>query len=123
MKQYVGLFFVAVCLLNSDASGEDSCIKTAHPGAATVGLSAWEGECVTLSWDGGIITKNTKYNCCGPSVSIRVNYNDFAKLRGEGKLDGLRYQKIDHGSNGYSLGYRKIVGTDTTDINGEDFFK
>jgi hypothetical protein len=123
MKQYVGLFFVAVCLLNRDASGADSCFQTINQGAATVGLGAWEQSCASMSWTGGVITSDVKYNCCGPSTSVRINLNDFDKLRQDGKLDGLRYQKIEHGSNGYSLTFRKIVGKEITTINGEDFFK
>ena len=123
MKQYVGMFFVAVCMMQGDASGEDSCIKTVNQGAATVGLGAWEQSCASISWSGGVITSDVKYNCCGPSVSLRINGDDWNKLIGEGKLDGLRYQKIEHGSNGYSLTFRKVVGKTPTTINGEDFFK
>ena len=123
MKKYAGLVFVGLCMLQGTANGADECIKTINQGAATVALGAYEQQCATLGWSSGVITKDVKYNCCGPSVTIRVNGNDWNKLAQEGKLDGLRYQKFDNNNNTYSLTFRKMVGKTPTTINGEDFFK
>ncbi|ATB37894.1 hypothetical protein CYFUS_003319 [Cystobacter fuscus] len=123
MKKYAGLVFVGLCMLQGTANGADECIQTINQGAGTVALGLYEQQCATLSFSSGIITKDVKYNCCGPSVAIRVNGNDWNKLISEGKLDGLRYQKFDKSDNGYSLTFRKVVGKEPTTINGEDFFK
>jgi hypothetical protein len=122
MKKYAGMIFVGLCMLQGTASGQD-CITTMNQGAATVALGLYEQSCSTLSFSSGIITKDVKYNCCGPSATIRINANDWGKLLGEGKLDGFRYQKIENSNNSYTLTYRKVVGTSITTINGEDFFK
>ena len=123
MKKYAGLVFVGLCMLQGTASGADECIKTINQGAATVALGLYEQSCPTLTFSSGVITKDVKYNCCGAAPTIRVNYNDFVRLLGEGKLDGLRYQKFDNNNNSYSLTFRKVVGKELTTINGEDFFK
>ena len=123
MKKYAGLVFVGLCMLQGTANGADSCLQTINQGAATVALGAYEQQCATISWSSGVITKDVKYNCCGPSVTIRVNGNDWNKLLSEGKLDGLRYQKFDKDGNNYALTFRKVEGKSITTINGEDFFK
>jgi hypothetical protein len=118
----------SVCLLwlslsYGTAQGAEDCIKTINQGAATVVQGMYEQSCATISWSSGVITKDVKYNCCGPSVTIRINGNDWNKLIGEGKLDSLRYQKFDSSGNSYTLSFRKIVGKQPTDISAEDFFK
>ena len=121
MKKYVGAVFVAMCLFQGTASG-DNCVQTLNQGAATVALGLYEQQCPTLSFSSGVITKDVKYNCCGSAPTIRINGADWEKLRTAGKLDGLRYQVITN-SNGYSLTYRKMNGQTPETINGEDFFK
>lgn len=122
MKKHMGAIFLGLCLLQGSASGQD-CIKTINQGAATVTLGLYEQSCPTMTFSSGVITKDVKYNCCGQSATIRVNGSDWNRLMAEGKLDGLRYQKIDHADQSYTLTFRKVVGTQPTTINGEDFFK
>jgi hypothetical protein len=118
----------SVCLLwlslsYGTAQGAEDCIKTMNQGSATVVQGMYEQSCATISWSSGIITKDVKYNCCGPSTTIRINGNDWNRIIGEGKLDGLRYQKFESSGNTYTLSFRKVVGKQPTDIAPEDFFK
>ncbi|KFE62615.1 hypothetical protein [Hyalangium minutum] len=126
MKKYIGAAaVVGLCLMQGTAVGQTSepaCFQTLNQGGATVALGAYEQSCATITWSSGVITKDVKYNCCAPVATIRVHGNDWNKLVDEGKLDGLRYQRISKDSNGaYVLEFRKIVGKQPTSINPADF--
>ncbi|NTX10988.1 hypothetical protein HUA76_09345 [Myxococcus sp. CA056] len=122
-KMMAGLCLVWLCLSQGTAQGAEDCIKTMNQGASTVTLGLYEQGCMTMSWGSGIVTKDVTYNCCGTSATIRINYADWERLRTEGKLDGFRYQKADSSSGSYTLYFRKVVGTEVTNIPPEDFFK
>ncbi|MBD2384904.1 hypothetical protein [Cylindrospermum sp. FACHB-282] len=126
MKKMIIAFLMMLSLffsLGQEQALAEECITTMNQGAATVAIGLYEQSCATLSFSSGVITKDVKYNCCGPSVTIRINGNDWTNLIGQGKLDGFRYQKIDHNNSTYSLTFRKVVGTTPQTIAGEDFFK
>lgn len=126
MKKMIIAFLMMLSLffsLGQEQALAEDCIKTINQGAATVALGLYEQACPTLSFSTGVITKDVKYNCCGPSVTIRINADDWSNLIGQGKLDGFRYQKIENNANAYTLTYRKVVGTAPQSIAGEDFFK
>ncbi|CEI94440.1 hypothetical protein RMCBS344292_08651 [Rhizopus microsporus] len=112
MKSIIAVVLLAANLLVANA--EPDCFKTSNPGAATVALGVYTGECATISYSSGYITKDVKYNCCGQSYWARVNYADWTKLLNDGKLDGLRYQRPD-------LTFRKIVDTTSTPISAEQY--
>jgi hypothetical protein len=76
-----------------------------------------------MNFSSGLITKDVKYNWCVPSVTIRINGNDWNNLVGQGKLDGLRYEKFYVKDSTYTLSLRKVIGTAPQSIAGEDFFK
>ncbi|MEO3705666.1 hypothetical protein [Trichormus azollae] len=88
-------------------------IKTINQGVSTVALGLYEKSCATMNFSSGLslITKDVKYNCCVPSVTIRINGNDWNNLVGQGKLDELRYEKFDIKDSTYTLSFRKVVGT------------
>jgi hypothetical protein len=126
MKKMIIAFLMMLSLffsLGQEQALAQDCLKTINQGAATVPLGLYEQSCATLSFSSGTITKDVKYNCCGPSVTIRINGNDWQNLIGQGKLDGLRYEKFENSSNNYTLTFRKVVGTTPQSIAGEDFFK
>ncbi|MBJ6764878.1 hypothetical protein JGU66_29285 [Myxococcaceae bacterium JPH2] len=122
-KLAAGMCLLWLCLSQGTAQGAEDCIKTLNQGAATVALGAYEQQCPTISWSSGVITKDVTYNCCGSSPTIRVNGNDWERLRKDGKLDGFRYQVISNDNNTYTLTFRKMVETNPTTIAAEDFFK
>ncbi|ORE08748.1 hypothetical protein BCV72DRAFT_224493 [Rhizopus microsporus var. microsporus] len=112
MKSIIAVVLLAANLLVANA--EPDCFKTINQGAATVALGVYTQQCATISYSGGVITSDVKYNCCGPSVWIRINGADWNKLVADGKLDGLRYQRSD-------LTFRKVVGTTPTTISAEQY--
>lgn len=123
-KMMAGLCLVWLCLAQGTAQGAEDCIKTMNQGSSTVKLGIYEQGCMTMSWNAGVITTDVKYNCCGPSATIRINVDDWSRLLAEGKLEGMRYQKADIDSYGaYTFYFRKVVGTGPTNISAEDFFK
>ncbi|WP_237741497.1 hypothetical protein [Anabaena sp. PCC 7108] len=109
--------------LGQEQALAEECITTMNQGSATVPLGLYEQSCATLGFSSGSITKDVKYNCCGQSATIRINGNDWQNLIGQGKLDGLRYEKFDKDNTTYTLTFRKVVGTTPESIAGEDFFK
>ncbi|MEG4943828.1 hypothetical protein [Microcoleus sp. F4-D5] len=95
-----------------------------NTGSATVVTQLYENQCAILGWDSGMITTDMKANCCGPSVTIRVNGNDWNKLVGEGKLDGFRYVRVSKSNEGaYQIEPRQVTGGKPVTISGADFFK
>lgn len=112
MKSIIAVVLLAANLLVANA--EPSCFTTLNQGASTVQLGVYTQECATISYTGGIITSDVKYNCCGTSVWLRINAADWEKLRSDGKLDGLRYQRPD-------LTFRKMDGTSPTTISAEQY--
>ncbi|RCH86610.1 hypothetical protein CU097_002787 [Rhizopus azygosporus] len=112
MKTIIAVILLAANLLVANA--EPDCFKTINQGAATVELSIYTQKCAMISYTGGVITSDVKYNCCGPSGWVRINYADWEKLRSDGKLDGLRYQRPD-------LTFRKMVDTEPTTISAEQY--
>jgi hypothetical protein len=59
------------------------------------------------------------FNGCGTTAAIKVNADDWERLRKAGKLDGLRYIRKDSNNN---LAVRKVQGTEPTSIPQEQFF-
>jgi hypothetical protein len=112
MKSIIAVVLLAANLLVANA--EPDCFKTIRQGAATVELGVYTQSCATISYSGGVITSDVKYTCCGPSSWIRINHADWEKLRSDGKLDGLRYQRPD-------LTFRKMDGTNPTTISAEQY--
>lgn len=112
MKSIIAAILLAANLLVANAKPD--CFKTLNQGAATVQLGVYTQQCATISYTGGVITSDVTYNCCGPSGWIRINYADWEKLRKDGKLDGLRYQRPD-------LTFRKMVDTNPTTISAEEY--
>lgn len=122
---FIALLF-ALCLSLSLVQGKalaEDCIKTVNAGAATVQTQLYEQGAALMDFSSGIITRDYKFNACGPSAFIRVNGNDWNKLASEGKVDGLRYQYPTKDGNAYSLTFKKMVGSTPQIIKGEDFFK
>jgi len=64
-------------------------------------------------------------NCCGPSVVLRINGNDWNQLVEQGKLDGIRYIRVSKSTEGaYQIEPRKMTtGGQPVSISGADFFK
>ncbi|QSQ12369.1 hypothetical protein [Myxococcus landrumensis] len=122
-KLAAGLCLLGLCLSQGTAQGAEDCIKTINQGSATVKLGLYEQGCMSISWTGGVITSDVTYNCCGGSTTIRINNDDWMRLLQAGKLDSFRYQKVEINNNAYTLYFRKIVGTEPTNIAPEDFFK
>ncbi|AGC48945.1 hypothetical protein MYSTI_07673 [Myxococcus stipitatus DSM 14675] len=118
-----GVCLVWLCLSQGTAQGAEDCIVTHNQGSATVALSLYEQSCATITWTPGVITTDVTYNCCGPSAVIRINGTDWNRLITDGKLDSLRYQKIEKKDGSYAISFRKVVGTNPTDIAPKDFFK
>lgn len=100
---------------------EPDCIKTVNAGAATVLNQMYEQECALITFSSGVITRDYKFNCCGPSVWIRINGNDWEKIRKEGHLNGLRYQKVNKNDNSYSINFRKMNDKTPESISPEEF--
>jgi hypothetical protein len=122
-KIAIGLCLLASAVVSSPVSAQEACLTTVNAGAATVQTQMYEQGCMLLSFSAGIITRDYKFNCCGTSASIRINYNDWDAIRSAGKLDGLRYQLYKKEGDTYYMTFRKIVGTTVTSIAGEDMFK
>lgn len=126
MKKMLVAFLMMLSLffsLGQEQALAQDCIKTINQGANTVPLGLYEQSCPTISFSSGVITKDVKYNCCGQSFTIRINGNDWQNLIGQGKLDGLRYEKFENANSTYTLTFRKVAGTTPQNIAGEDFFK
>lgn len=118
-------FLTAAILVISQlliASAEPDCFKTVNAGAATVQNALYEQQCALITFSGGVITRDYKYNCCGASTWIRINGNDWETLRKEGHLSGLRYQTVQVQDNTYTIGFRKMTDQTPGDISAEDFF-
>jgi hypothetical protein len=126
-KMLVALLLVLVLTLSlgQQKALADCSNETINTGAQTVVTQLYENQCAILSWDNGLITKDMKANCCGPSAVIRVNINDWNKLGKEGKIDGLRYIYVPKDKNGtYQIGVKKMTSSGTpVFISGADFFK
>lgn len=117
-------FITTVILVISNlliANAEPDCIKTVNSGAATVLNQMYEQGCALITYDNGIITKNYKFNCCGPSVWIRINGKDWERIRKEDHLNGLRYQKVNKNDNSYSISFKKMNDKEPEYINPEEF--
>lgn len=128
-KMLVALLLILALTLSlgqEKALAETDCSNvTINTGAATVVTQLYENQCAILGWSSGVITKDMTANCCGPSVTIRINGNDWNKLIGEGKLDGLRYVRVSKNTDGaYVIEPRKVTtGGKPVTISGGDFFK
>lgn len=126
MKKIIAAFFVMLSLLFSLGQQQvfaQSCITTMNQGAATVVTGLYEQSCATISYTSGTITKDVTYNCCGPAPTIRVNGNDWETLRKAGKLDGLRYQKVDIDGNNRIINFKIMNNGTPTLIDGKNFFQ
>ena len=127
-KMIVALLLVLALTLSlgqEKALADDCSNVTINTGAATVVTQLYENQCVILGWSSGVITKDMTANCCGPSAVIRFNGNNWNKLVGEGKLDGLRYVRVSKSNEGaYQIEPRQIAsGGKPVSISGADFFK
>ena len=98
----------------------NDCLKTLNTGSATTIPVYYEDDAAVYVWSGGVITNNMYYNACGQTVTLKVNYADWDRLRKEGKLDGIRY--IYKTPNESKISLRKVVGTEATDVKPEDFY-
>jgi hypothetical protein len=127
-KMLVALLLVLALTLSlgqEKALADDCSNVTINTGAATVVTQLYENQCAILGWGSGVITKDMTANCCGPSAVIRINANDWNKLIGEGKLDGLRYVRVSKSNEGaYQIEPRKVeTGGKPVTISGADLFK
>ena len=126
-KMLVALLLVLALTLSlgQEKALADCSNEKINTGAATVVTQLYESPCAILGWDNGIITKDMTANCCGPSVTIRINGNDWNKLLGEGKLDGFRYIRVSKSNEGaYQIEPRQVTtGGKPVSISGADFFK
>ena len=111
--------------LGQEKALADCSNETINTGAATVVTQMYENQCAILGWGSGVITKDMTANCCGPSVVIRINGNDWNNLLGQGKLDGFRYIRLSKSTEGaYQIEPRKVTtGGKPVSISGADFFK
>ncbi len=128
MRKVLVAFLLVLALTLSLAQEKalaDCSNETINTGAATVVTQLYESPCAILGWDSGAIAKDMTANCCGPSVVLRINGNDWNKLIGEGKLDGLRYVRVSKSNEGaYQIEPRKVeTGGKPVTISGADFFK
>lgn len=95
------------------------CDQTLNTGVSTTNQTFWQDRAAFYGWSGGVITNDMYFNGCGQAVGIKVNLDDWVRLKGQGKLDGLRF--IQYPIDGkISLG--KIVGTQTVSVPQEQFF-
>ncbi|MFN6563737.1 MAG: hypothetical protein RMY28_028605 [Nostoc sp. ChiSLP01] len=101
-------------------AASNDCLKTLNTGSATTIPVFYEDQAAFYGWSGGVITNDMYYNACGQTVTLKVNYADWDRLRKEGKLDGIRY--IYKTPKESSIGIRKIVGTEPKDVKIEDFY-
>jgi hypothetical protein len=127
-KMLVALLLVLALTLSlgqEKALADDCSNVTINTGAATVVTQLYESQCAILGWSSGVITKDMTANCCGPSAVLRINANDWNKLIGEGKLDGLRYVRVSKNTEGaYVIEPRQVTtGGKPVTISGGDFFK
>jgi hypothetical protein len=99
------------------------CIKNISQYGGTIPLAIYEYPCTTITWGSGLANKPVLYNCCGSTITLRINGSDWDRLVAAGKLDGLRYQRITKENETYNLLFRKVVGTTPTTIEATDFFK
>jgi hypothetical protein len=126
-KMLVGLLLVLALTLSlgQEKALADCSNETINTGAQTVVTQLYESQCAILGWDSGVITKDMRANCCGPSAVIRVNINDWKKLVDEGKLEGIRYVRVSKNNEGaYVIEPRQMTtGGKPVTISGADFFK
>ena len=127
-KMLVALLLVLALTLSlgqEKALADDCSNVTINTGAATVVTQLYENQCAILGWSSGVITKDMTANCCGSSAVLRINVNDWNKLIGEGKLDGLRYVRVSKSKEGaYQIEPRKVeTGGKPVSISGADLFK
>ncbi|WP_445244096.1 hypothetical protein [Microcoleus sp. OTE_8_concoct_300] len=126
-KMLVALLLVLALTLSlgQEKALADCSNETINTGAATVVTQLYESQCAILGWSSGVITKDMTANCCGPSVVIRINGNDWNQLVQQGKLDGLRYIRVSKSNEGaYQIEPRKVTtGGKPVTISGADFFK
>ena len=126
-KMLVALLLVLALTLSlgQEKALADCSNETWNTGAQTVVTQLYESQCAVLGWSSGVITKDITGNCCGPSVTIRINGDDWNKLLGEGKLDGLRYVRVSKNNEGaYVIEPRKVeTGGKPVSIAGADLFK
>ena len=126
-KMLVALLLVLALTLSlgQEKALADCSNETINTGAATVVNQLYESQCAILGWSSGVITKDMTANCCGPSVVLRINGNDWNKLVEQGKLDGLRYIRTSKNTEGaYQIEPRQITtGGKPASISGADFFK
>lgn len=121
MKKLILSLLCAVCIflsLSSTPAVAGVCDQTLNTGNATTIQKFWEDPLAYYGWSGGTITNDMYFNGCGQVATIKINGDDWTKLLGEGKLDGLRYIKKD--ANG--IGIRKVQGTQPVDISRDNFF-
>jgi hypothetical protein len=117
-------FLTAAILVISQllvASAEPDCFKTINAGAATVLNALYEQQCALITFSGGVITRDYKYNCCGGSTWIRINLADWENLRKDGHLNGLRYQRVSKEGDTYSIDFRKMNDKTPGSISPEAF--
>ncbi|MBH8563099.1 hypothetical protein I8748_13055 [Nostoc sp. CENA67] len=123
MKKIVIALLFALCLSLSLGqqvafAASNSCQQTLNTGSATTTQVFWEQPLAFTGWSGGVITNDMYFNGCGQVVSLKINGEDWERLRKEGKLDGLRYiYKKDN-----SLAIRKVQGTQPGSISQDQFF-
>ncbi|WP_257207688.1 hypothetical protein [Nostoc linckia] len=111
---------LSLSLGQGPALAANDCLKTLNTGSATTIPVFYEDQAAFYGWSGGVVTNDMYYNACGQTVTIKVNYADWDKLRKDGKLDGIRY--IYKTPKESKIGLRKIVGTQPTDVKPEDFY-
>jgi hypothetical protein len=122
MKKLLLALFCALCVslsfAQAPALAAAPCDQTLNTGAATTKEVFWFQPLAFNGWSGGVITNDMYFNGCGSTVSLKINGEDWERLRQAGKLDGLRYIKYD----GTNLGLRKIQGTQPVDVSKDNFF-
>ncbi len=126
-KMLVALLLVLALTLSlgQEKALADCSNQTINTGAATVVTQLYESPCAILGWGSGVIAKDMTANCCGPSVVLRINGNDWNQLVEQGKLDGIRYIRVSKNTEGaYQIEPRKMTtGGQRVTISGGDFFK
>lgn len=126
-KMLVALLLVLALTLSlgQEKALADCSNQTINTGAATVVTQLYESPCAILGQSSGAIAKNMTANCCGQSVVLRINGNDWNQLVEQEKLDGIRYIRVSKSTEGaYQIEPRKMTsGGKPVTISGADFFK
>lgn len=128
MKRIVIALLLALCFSLSLSQGKalaEDCIKVVSQGAAAgYHKTLYDYNCAIVGWTGGTITNDFTYNCCGKTVTGKLNADDWFRLKKEGKLDGLRFQHFTPTEgNTYIKQTSKVVNGQSQSIDPKDFFK